>query len=317
MTLQEKPANSVLQILREQLAADGGEERRNWKHSPIAGPLRLCWQLLHRIMRGRSARHIERASRDLGTTRIVREEKDFCGHFELDTRSHVTFALISGHYETRLIPLIKAAIRPGMHVADIGANVGLFTVLLSNLVGEEGRVLSAEPAASVLTLLRSNILRNELSNVSLFSGAITQENASYDLHSIEGNEEYSSLGTVIHPGAPRDRQEQMVVQGETLDSLVERFELRLGFIKIDVEGAEELVLRGAGRTLREHRPILLSEMDHTLLGQLNCSVPSLFALLEEANYRVFDAISGKELQGGEGSERLSAEIVALPQEHIQ
>ena len=92
-------------------------------------------------------------------------------------------------------------------------------------------------------------------------------------------------------------------------SLVESFLLHPGFIKIDTEGAELLVLRGAAKTLREEHPVLLLELSDQLLASLDCSSQQVFALLRECGYRLMNAdeVNGAISSPFEGS------VLALPE----
>src|SRR5712691_3537224 len=134
---------------------------------------------------------ITRAGRLLGTTHIVRSLPEFAGEFELDLRSHITHSLLLGNFERTLLPIVKASLQPNVDAIDVGANVGLYTVLISRMIAPTGRVLAAEPAPTVLPLLRSNIRRNSLTHVLLFEGVVTSERGQGTLNFVPGNEEYS------------------------------------------------------------------------------------------------------------------------------
>jgi FkbM family methyltransferase len=247
---------------------------------------------------------------------VVVSLADFQGEFELNLRSHVTRdILLVGGWEPRLVMLLKAALSKGQHVIDIGANAGLYTVLMARLIGD-GRLLAIEPAPSVLPLLRANIARNQLSNVEVFPGVATSKPGTFTLYSAPGNEEYSSLAQFAHPNAPRDRQRTFTVDGATLDDLTVRFNISPTLLKIDVEGAEGHVFRGATRVLHEHRPLILSEFDNRLLGQFSDSSATVGKLLAEAKYQLWDAYSGTPLSVEDLERGFVGEIAAIPAESL-
>src|SRR3546814_5280958 len=88
------------------------------------------------------------------------------------------------------------------------------------------------------------------------------------IHVIPGMEEYSSIGA-LHPAARAENGvQEHTVASDRLDDLVIRHDLKPGLIKVDVEGAEGLVFRGAMETLNKFRPVILSELSDPLLREL-------------------------------------------------
>ena len=105
---------------------------------------------------------------------------------------------------------------------------------------------------------------------------------------IDGLEEYSSLGEIIHPKVAEKVSKRIKVNGNTIDNLVKDFNLNPGFMKIDAEGAEFEILRGAIDTITQFKPIILSEMSDRLLKAQGASSIRVLKLLEELNYNVLD-----------------------------
>ena len=175
----------------------------------------------------------------------------------------------------------------GDDAIDAGANIGLFSVYLASLVGSHGRVLAIEPSPAILPSLRRNLERNGASNVIVHQGLVADEAGEREFHSVNASPEYSSMGAIVHPHAPRDVS-TLRVSGTTLDILVDRHGLEPCFVKIDVEGAEGLVLEGARKTIQRFRPAILSEIDDRLLGTLGYTSSRVWRALEESRYRVLD-----------------------------
>jgi hypothetical protein len=94
-----------------------------------------------------------------------------------------------------------------------------------------------------------------------------------------------------------------------VDNLVERYRLHPGFIKIDTEGAELLVLRGALKTLQQEHPVILFELSDRLLASLNSSSEQVIVLLRECGYRLMNADDLK----GTISFPFEGSILALPE----
>jgi FkbM family methyltransferase len=149
-----------------------------------------------------------------------------------------------GVYEPELTQRIQNIVKPGMTCYDCGANVGYYTLLFSQLVGASGHVFSFEPLPANAEYLRKHVVINKRSNVTIVEGALADYNGQARLSS-DGSA--SSLG----PGG------SIEVACRSIDSL----ELPPpDLMKIDVEGAEELLVKGAEQTILRHRPTILMSL---------------------------------------------------------
>lgn len=221
---------------------------------------------------------------------VVVRLAEFGGSFEIDVRSHIFRRVSSARqYESELAAIVKRYIDLGRDAIDVGANVGFFSVLLAKSLDPGRRVLAIEPTPLAVKYLRNNIRRNEVNDsVLVFEGAAKDVSGPCVLSVIEGKEEYSSLGGIHHCKVQGELSKEIEVPGSTIDELVEKYGLSPGFIKIDTEGAECLVISGAKETIRKYRPVILSEASEALLADCNCSSEELFALLRESKYRIVD-----------------------------
>jgi FkbM family methyltransferase len=221
---------------------------------------------------------------------IVVSLPDFKGNFVLDVRSDL-FRIITvlGGYESDLVPLARMHIRPGKDVIDVGANVGFFSVLAAQLVSGGNKVLAVEPDPSALVLLLENLRKNACErNVLVFAGAATDTPGNFTLNVVHGKPEYSSLGELAfsrYGFSPADTT-STGIEGAPLDQLIHQFSLNPGFMKMDAEGAELKVLEGALMTLREHRPVILSELCDELLLKSGGTSTKVVELLEALGYSV-------------------------------
>lgn len=140
-------------------------------------------------------------------------------------------------------------------VLDIGANIGYFTLLLSRLVGERGRVLAFEPTRHYRNTLLRNLAENGVSNCRVEDCGLSNEEGEL-LASI--GDSSATLHWVATDQEPRLRE---TIRLERLDDVVDRLELdRLDFVKIDIDGHEPLCLEGAWQTFERFRPIILLEV---------------------------------------------------------
>jgi len=237
-------------------------------------------------------RLVENLQRSLAEDPVV-HLTEFQGTFVLDRRSHLFARVASeGAYEPELAAICVARLDPNRDAIDVGANAGFYTNLMARQLRAGGRVLAIEPTPNALARLRSNIKRNGIDAQTLvFEGIASDRECTRSLHTVVGKEEYSSVGSLAHPSIVNERSETRDVQSTTIDALVQRHGLDPGFIKIDVEGAEHEVLRGAEATLRTHRPIVLSELSARLLAHNGTSASDVIEYMQRLGYRVTDPLN--------------------------
>ncbi len=226
--------------------------------------------------------------RNVESGSLVVRVREFGGSFEIDFRSHILRRILEHHsYEPILASLAGKLIDPNKDVIDVGSNVGFFTVLASQIIGSRHKVLAIEPTPSGLLLLKKNIRRNSRAHsVIVYGGVAMDRKGSFPLNIIPGMEEYSSIGKELHPCTLNISRQTTIVEGDTIDNLVSRYKLRPGFMKIDVEGAEYQALKGALKTLRKYRPVIVCELSDILLRGFGVHSGMVVRLLTKIGYRV-------------------------------
>jgi FkbM family methyltransferase len=156
--------------------------------------------------------------------------------------------MVAGVYEAEVQGALARHLSPGDVAFDVGAHLGFFTLLLSRLVGSDGRVVSVEADPFMGNNLEANLNRNDSENVAVVKAAAGTV-------AIERRFSQGAGGGIGHLADDGD----IAVAGTTLDLLAERFG-KPKLIKVDVEGAELEVLEGGSRLLAEHHPILVVEV---------------------------------------------------------
>lgn len=226
---------------------------------------------------------------ELAVDDVVLSLENFRGCFAMPASSSLfRQILIRGEFERAIAEAYLERMDRTRDALDIGANIGLHTVLLARaLTG--GRVLAVEPAAGPLRCLRRNLRMNDVENkVVVFEGVASDKLGHIQLKTIAGREEFSTMGVLDHPMVRGERYDSVTVAATTIDELVERYGLKPGFLKIDVEGCEHLVLDGARRTLQTYRPLVISEMSDPLLRRNGSSAHALVGKLRRLDYEVLD-----------------------------
>jgi FkbM family methyltransferase len=160
-----------------------------------------------------------------------------------------------------LLKMAAELVRPGMTVWDVGANVGLFAFAAAFAAGPAGQVLAVEADAWLAGLIERSTRKAPASHarIEVLAAAVAEAEGVAELciarRGRAGNHLRSVPGSTQTGGTREVRQ----VAAVTLDALLSRYSPPQ-VVKIDVEGAELLCLRGAGRLLREVRPVLLCEV---------------------------------------------------------
>jgi FkbM family methyltransferase len=168
-----------------------------------------------------------------------------------NSREPVGFGLlIDGSYEPETLKFLEKELSKGGVFVDVGANVGAFTVPISRAVGTSGRVLAIEASPSILSFLSGNIERNKLSQVTIVHCAAHSHDAD-EVAFWEAPADHFGMGALT-------QQFGLVatpVRCRTLDRLITETELvRVDVLKVDVEGFEAAVFRGAERLLTGPSP---------------------------------------------------------------
>jgi len=192
---------------------------------------------------------------------------------------------ILGEYEPEVSAAMRRLLRAGDLAVDVGANHGWYSVLMGNAVGPAGRVWAVEPLPPLLAELRRNVGSNPSLPIEVKEIALGAEDGELEVHLFEGlphgHASASTLG--------RDDYESFKAPMKTLDGIAG--DERPALIKIDVEGGEREVLRGAQRLLAaDAAPIVMLEVNHETSAAFGYEPRELIDLLP--GYEVWRAEHG-------------------------
>lgn len=181
--------------------------------------------------------------------------------------------------ESLSLDRIHSIIRPGDIVFDVGANFGLYCLPISRWVADCGRLYAFEPLPGNIALLSRNLFLNQISNVIIVDSAVS--NGRLDtVRFFSDNENVSLTASLNVPSSASSIE----VKNLRLDDWCERTGTFPDFIKIDVEGAEMEVLRGADQVLRTHKPKLFIEVHGFALPSFGSNIEELRSWLCERGY---------------------------------
>jgi len=173
---------------------------------------------------------------------------------------------------------LQAYVTPNSWAIDVGANIGMFALRFARWVGDDGHVIAIEPEAQNFASLRRRIDA---------SGDAPRITAIQAVAAEVPGVLYLDVNS-DHPGDHKIGQHGLPTTAVTLDGLsAEHGEPIVSLIKIDVQGAEMRVLRGAIGILERCRPALFIEVDDAALRKQGSTAPELFSRLTGLGYRAY------------------------------
>lgn len=175
-------------------------------------------------------------------------------------------------YEPETFRFLRECCQPGMAAIDVGAHLGVFTVLMSRLVGSQGTVLAFEPTATTRSALAATVRMNGCSNVLVRSEAVSAKSATALFHDV------SEFGAKVANSLIQFKESDRRIEVATV--AIDDLGLATDVIKIDAEGAELDVVRGAERTISDHRPAIHLAVHPVPLASAGGTLDELWARLD-------------------------------------
>jgi FkbM family methyltransferase len=206
-------------------------------------------------------------------------------------RMHVnTYSLVEWDvfflgFEPEIRALCRRCLRPGATAIDVGANVGVHTLVMAHAVNGGGRVIACEPSPNFHKELTSNVELNQLSNVTIHQVAVSAKSGPVTLY-IPSDSQHAA-GASLDPHMHPQLQSSLAVEvaGTTIDDLVAMDAIdHVDLIKIDVEGFDAAVLAGAHDVLLRDRPYLLFEYTRDWWAKAGYSLEQVLAELRSVGY---------------------------------
>lgn len=215
--------------------------------------------------------------------------------YDLDLAQGIDFAIyLGGMFERTTAVALAGLAKSSSLVLDIGANIGAHTLLLASLVGPNGRVMAFEPTDFAFRKLRRNLDLNPqlASRVETLRCFLTASDGSSVPRAI-----YSSwplaVETGLHPKHLGREMQTDQAQARSLDSVLT--DRRVQLVKLDVDGFECDVLRGATAMLRDARPVFVMELAPYSLEERGSSLEELLSYFVPNGYSFYTLLSRRRL----------------------
>ncbi|WP_187830087.1 FkbM family methyltransferase [Siccirubricoccus phaeus] len=184
-------------------------------------------------------------------------------------------------FEDIIAALYRAVLRPGDLAVDGGANRGLHTFPMAELVGPAGHVIGFEPIPWLAETLRLQRGQRSLPQIEIRQQALAAEEGRAAFHWIRNADGYSGLQPREYPSAP-DR-ELIEVETIRLDRVLEGVGRPWRFMKLDLEGGEFRAMQGAAAALAQHRPVIVFE-------NARAGAAAAYGYDAETYFRFFDGL---------------------------
>ncbi|MGV3512982.1 MAG: FkbM family methyltransferase [Novosphingobium sp.] len=224
----------------------------------------------------------------------------------------ISWPIIRNEFERAEVQFVKSTIKSGQSVIDLGANIGFFSLLFSKLVGPHGRVLSFEPMPHLFERANMSISENGIKHCHIHNIAIAREKGTTRLVYAPDSPNWGSAFISLGESIPPDHKGVLVPTAPITDYLKD---FAADFVKIDIEGAEYIVIENAISYFSDFKPTILSEIHSDQLLRVSGVTPRVYIeLLRSIGYKCLELLPcgslGKELSGEEEFTVLN--VVFLP-----
>jgi FkbM family methyltransferase len=226
----------------------------------------------------------------------------------IDTNNPVERKMLSGTVDTTLLIAISKVVKDGDYCLDIGADAGPITLLLGNLVGPSGKVLSVESRLSAYDKLRRNVLRNPCISGRINTFNISVVNKMYP-------QAVPCLTMVSISSQPDVFLNTKKNRGQRLDDFVgDLFISRINFIRICATGMENDVISSGTKTFAKYRPVVFLDYATDIKRSETKNTGLIRSVLEPLGYTFFKIDEKGRFGLTEDSD--NANLIALPKQNI-
>jgi FkbM family methyltransferase len=196
--------------------------------------------------------------------------------FLYDSPAFKTF-LKEHQHEAAEVKFLESIVEQEMNAIDVGANIGITTVVIAREIGKRGKLYSFEPVPEYFSILQKNLSSNRLENVKAFQLAVGNQVGKTAFYN-------NGLSSSI---VSKEGIKKFIVGTTTIDRFLDEERVRrIDLINMDCEGSELLVLNGAEETLRRNRVKIFCEVHHDFLRHLGQSGQDIVEYLQKLGFEV-------------------------------
>lgn len=203
--------------------------------------------------------------------------------FELNLDETIDNSIyVEGSFEYHTHKIIKRLVKKNDYVLDIGANIGAHTLFIAKYVGNNGKVIAFEPMPFAREKLYKNITLNSFKNIVVENIALSDVNLSQQ----KVNFQYS---WPLNSGSASDQRQDAIIDFMTLDNYINANSIpKVDFIKLDVDGYEAKVIKGAEGILKRFMPDIIMELGTYTLSSVGDDAATLIDFLYGLGYHIYN-----------------------------
>lgn len=209
-----------------------------------------------------------------------------------------SYIFFFGLWEPEITNFVSHRLKKGSQFVDIGANIGYFSILASQLVGTQGKVYAIEASPRTTRLLANNFELNQCSNSEYFNKAVYSSETEIEL--FRGEQSNIGATTIFQNKAKQQGlASEGLVSAAPLDKIIPFETLQqVTLFKIDVEGAEWHVISGMRHLLHAMHPEaeILIEINRKVIESMGGSVDEVFQMMSEAGFNAFKINSSSSVE---------------------
>lgn len=227
-------------------------------------------------------------------------------NLELDIQDYVSHYLYFGFKDAGHLQLMNL-VKPGDVVLDIGTNYGTTILQFAKKVGDTGFCYGFEPDFLNFEICKKQLLINDVKNIKVENIGLGEKEGEFYL--VVENETNRGCNKVFD--VPKNEKTSTKVKVSTLDIWMLSHSLaKVDLIKIDVEGFEYNVLKGAKKVISQFKPRFFIELDDNNLQEQNSSAKNVVDFLQSCDYSVYHSVTGKKIETTDGFENCHFDIIA-------
>ena len=195
-----------------------------------------------------------------------------------------SWAALHQKYEPYMARALHGNLRPGDVFLDVGSHFGLWSVYAAGIIGKTGKVFAFEPSPAFAVLKENAVLNSRVQAFNMGLGAQDGEATFFEQGTSSSGSFVKAVTVINEAWQPTVPIAGTKVKIRTLDTLIAELGVRPDLIKVDVEGFEFEVVRGAENILRNIRPVMLIEIHPPQLKLSGSSDLALIAFLQSRGY---------------------------------
>ena len=209
--------------------------------------------------------------------------------------------LMDGTHEPQTTELIKTVLKPDMHIVEVGANVGYYTLIEAEIIGEGGRVYAIEPVPENYFFLQRNVNLNKYGNVSFFNFAISDQSGHHDFITTKQsnwgsmvNHDSDDKSSWVKERLSTIQSGTLKVETITFDEFIKVNNIeKINLVRMDIEGFEIQAIKGMKETIKKMKPpfYILMEVHNNVFKDPIKSLGPTFKFLAENNMQPLKIIA--------------------------